>query len=160
MALCLRASSRTSLDLITLCFATEDIISGKNIVLWAEKLSCATGAFIIRSTPSAKFFSAKRVVFATMTAEFWNKTVLGFRTVRELALRHKTERTGRWAEGLSRRAWCFYCFFLHQRNFRKLSYRVESSCQLVYSSTKPSPSPDRLRGLCAVRRGHGRGLPS
>ena len=69
-----------------------------------------------------RFFSLKGDVFATMTAEFWDKTGLGFWTVRELALRHKTGRTGRKAAGHSHHAWCFYCFFHHQMNFRKLNF--------------------------------------
>ena len=38
-----------------------------------------------------RFFSPKGDVFATMKAVFWNKTGLGFWTVQELALKHKTE---------------------------------------------------------------------
>ena len=34
-------------------------------------------------------FSPKGVVFAAMMAVFWNKTVVGFWTLQELALRHK-----------------------------------------------------------------------
>ena len=45
-----------------------------------------------------------------MKAVFWNKTVLGFRPVQELALRHKDGRTGRGAEGHSHHEWCFYGF--------------------------------------------------
>lgn len=56
------------------------------------------------------FFSPKGGVFATMKAVFWNKTVLGFWAVQELALKHKTGRTGRWAKGQSHHEWCFYGF--------------------------------------------------
>ena len=45
-----------------------------------------------------------------MKAVFWNKTVLGFLPVQELALRQKAERTGCGAEGYSLYEWCFYCF--------------------------------------------------
>ena len=50
-------------------------------------------------------------VFATMMAAFWNKTVLYFWIVQELALKHKTGRTGRWAEGHRHHEWCFLLFF-------------------------------------------------
>ena len=56
-----------------------------------------------------------------MMAVLWNKTVLGFWAVQELALRHKAGRTGRWAEGQSRHEWGILCFFLHHINFRKLN---------------------------------------
>ena len=49
-----------------------------------------------------------------MKAVFWNKTVLGFRPVQELALRHKDGRTGRRAEGHSLHEWCF-CGFCKRR---------------------------------------------
>jgi hypothetical protein len=45
-----------------------------------------------------------------MMAVFWNKTILGFLTVQELALRHKDGRTVRGAKGHSHHEWCFYCF--------------------------------------------------
>ena len=63
------------------------------------------------------FFSPKGGVFATMKAVFWNKTVLGFRPVQELALRHKDGRTGCGAKGHSLHEWCFYCFCFHHINF-------------------------------------------
>ena len=53
------------------------------------------------------FFSPKGEVFATMNAEFWNKTGLCFWTVQELVLRHKAGRIGRWAKGHSHYEWCF-----------------------------------------------------
>ena len=71
-----------------------------------------------------RFFSPKGDVFTTMKAEFWNKTVLGFGTVQELALKHKAERTGRWAEGHSNHEWCFYCFCFHQIKSRKLNLYI------------------------------------
>ena len=67
------------------------------------------------------FFSPKGDVFATMKAVFWNKTVLGFWTVQEHALRHKARRTGRRAEGHRLHEWGFYGFCLYQINFRKLN---------------------------------------
>jgi len=57
------------------------------------------------------FFSPKGDVFASMKAVFWNKTVLGFWTVQELALRHKAGRTGRQGRRPQPSWWCFYCFF-------------------------------------------------
>ena len=63
-----------------------------------------------------RFFSPKGDVFATMKAVFWNKTILGFRPVQELALRHKDGRTGCGAEGHSHHEWCFcgFCLLHHQ----------------------------------------------
>jgi hypothetical protein len=58
-----------------------------------------------------RFFSPKGDVFATMKAVFWNKTVLGFWTVQELALWHKDGRTGRRAEGHSLHGGVFIVFF-------------------------------------------------
>ena len=52
-------------------------------------------------------------VFPPVMAGSWNKTVLGFWPVRELALRHKGGRTGRKAAGLSRHEWGFSCFCSH-----------------------------------------------
>ena len=77
-----------------------------------------------RGRERPRFFSPKGGVFATMTAVFWNKTVLDFWTVQELALKHKAGRTGRWAEGHSHREWCFYCFCFHHINFRKLNHQI------------------------------------
>ena len=69
-----------------------------------------------------RLFSPKGDVFATMMAVFWNKTVLGFRPVQELALRHKDGRTGCGAKGHSHHEWCFCCFCLYHVNFWKFNW--------------------------------------
>ena len=67
-----------------------------------------------------RVFQRKARGFSTMMAESWNKTVLCFWIVRELALRHKVGSAGRPAAGFSHHEWDFYGFCFHWRNFRKL----------------------------------------
>ena len=58
-------------------------------------------------------FSAQSARFLPLvTAEFGNQTVLDFYSCAwERAFRDKIGRTGRRANGFSRREWCFCCFF-------------------------------------------------
>ena len=81
--------------------------------------------------------SPKGDVFATMKAVFWSKTVLGFRPVQELALRHKDGRTECGAKGHSLHEWCFYCFCFHHINFRRLN---QFSFIIYHLSSRAKPA--------------------
>jgi len=102
-------------------------------------------------------FSARRAGFSPlMMAESWNKTVLGFWIVQELALRHKAGRTGRRAVGLSYQEWGFYGFCLHFSRLGKL-HTGSFLAPLGPLSPCPSPVTGRPIGLRLARPRNGRG---
>ena len=65
MALCLSASSHTSPALITRCFVTKDIISGKNTVPLRStgKQGCATGDILNLKYSFCKVFQREARCF-------------------------------------------------------------------------------------------------
>ena len=127
------------------CRQNADLIRGKNLALRAKK-HMSYGRICFRFFEVSKRPKVERhvssfrrrakvkgqgsrvefgenvfYVFSTASAESWNKTVLYCCRVRELALRHSGDGTARKLVELSRRKWCFLCFFL-PNNFRKINY--------------------------------------
>ena len=61
-------------------------------------------------------------VFAAVRAEFWQKTVMYLRAVRELAFRHRTEGQHVRPIGLSHHKRGFVCFFQYQSGQKVYNY--------------------------------------
>ena len=63
-----------------------------------------------------------------MAAEFWNKTVMDLRTVRELAIRHRTEGQHVRSKDRSRYRRCFFCFFQNRKSASSVQSVGKTSC--------------------------------